>query len=64
VSGTLASRKENDWKREWVHDGEIVTCPWHGMEYHIPTGQSLAFPEIRLRSFEVIVEQEQLKLRV
>lgn len=64
VSGTLIARKDTDWQRQWVHEGEIVTCPWHGLEYHIPTGQCLAFPEIRLRAYEVIVENEQIVLRV
>jgi nitrite reductase (NADH) small subunit len=64
VSGTLISTAETEWKIQWAHDGEIVTCPWHGLEYHIPTGQCLAFPEIRLRSYEVWVEDDLVKMRV
>jgi nitrite reductase (NADH) small subunit len=40
---------------EWAYDGEIVACPWHGLEYHVPTGQCLAFPHIRVRRYEVTV---------
>jgi nitrite reductase/ring-hydroxylating ferredoxin subunit len=64
VSGTLASTAATNWKLQWVNDGEIVTCPWHGLEYHIPTGQCLAYPEIKLRSYEVWVEDGEVKLRV
>lgn len=64
VSGTLVSRQEMDWKLQWDFEGEIITCPWHGLEYHIPTGQCLAFPEIRLRTYEVWVEGDQVKLRL
>jgi nitrite reductase (NADH) small subunit len=64
VSGTLISRKETEWKPQWVSEGEIVTCPWHGMEYHILTGQCLAYPEIRLRTYEVWVEEGSIKLRL
>lgn len=64
VSGTLISNRETEWKLQWGFDREIVTCPWHGMEYHIKTGTCLAFPEIRLRSYEVWVEDEQVKVRV
>jgi nitrite reductase/ring-hydroxylating ferredoxin subunit len=64
VSGTLAASEAHDWKLEWVHDGEIITCPWHGLEFHVPTGQCLAYPEIRLRSYEVWVEGEELKIRL
>ena len=39
-------------------------CPWHGMEYHIKSGICLAFPEIRLRSYEVWVEDAQVKVRL
>jgi nitrite reductase (NADH) small subunit len=42
--GTLVARSENDWKFEWVNEGEIVACPWHGLEYHVPTGRCLAYP--------------------
>jgi nitrite reductase (NADH) small subunit len=64
VSGTLISTAETGWKIQWANDGEIVTCPWHGLEYHIPTGQCLAFPEIRLRSYEVWIEDDLVKMRV
>jgi nitrite reductase/ring-hydroxylating ferredoxin subunit len=64
VSGTLLSRLHTGWRLQWVHDGEIVTCPWHGLEYHVPTGQCLALPEIRLRTYNVLVEDGQVKIRL
>lgn len=64
TTGTLASRKENNWRLEWTHDGEIVTCPWHGLEYHVPTGKCLAFPQVRLRTYEVVVEHGEVKVRI
>jgi 3-phenylpropionate/trans-cinnamate dioxygenase ferredoxin subunit len=52
TTGTLVG----DGRRlEWAHEGEIVACPWHGLEYHVPTGQCLAFPHIRVRTYEVTV---------
>ena len=64
VSGTTISNRETKWKLQWGFDNEIITCPWHGMEYHIKTGTCLAFPEIRLRSYEVWVEDDQIKVRL
>ena len=64
ISGTLTADKGSDWKIQWERDGEIVTCPWHGLEYHIPSGQCLAFSEIRLRSYEIWVEDDWVKIRV
>jgi nitrite reductase/ring-hydroxylating ferredoxin subunit len=61
--GTLVSRAENDWRFEWVHDGEIVACPWHGLEYHVPTGRCLAYPNITLRRYEVAVEDGNVVVR-
>lgn len=62
--GTLVSRAENDWRFEWVHEGEVVVCPWHGLEYHVPTGRCLAYPNINLRRYEVVVESGEVKVLI
>lgn len=62
TGGTLIARKENDWKPEWAYEGEVMACLWHGLEYHIPTGQCLAFPEIKLRTYKVVVEDGKVKV--
>jgi len=64
VSGTLTANSETGWKPQWIHDGEIVACPWHGLEYHIPTGQCLAYQEIRLHIYQVWVEEGLVKILV
>ena len=64
VSGTTDARAETDWQVEWVHEGEIVTCPWHGIEYHVPTGKCLAFPEISIRSYPVSEEDGWLVIEI
>lgn len=56
LTGTLQASPDRQWRFEWVHDGEIVRCPWHGLEFHVPTGQCLAFREIVLRRYEIVVE--------
>lgn len=36
---------------------EILTCPWHGWEFHVRTGQSWCDPaRLRVRRYEVSVE--------
>jgi nitrite reductase/ring-hydroxylating ferredoxin subunit len=64
TTGTLVAREEDDWKFRWDYEGEIVACPWHGLEYHIPTGRCLAFSNINLRCYEVRVEDGKVKVRV
>ena len=62
--GTLIANAEGDWRFEWVHDGEIVACPWHGLEYHVPTGRCIAYPNVNLRSYEVVTENGKVKVRL
>lgn len=62
VSGTLVANRETNWQLQWAEEGEIVTCPWHGLEFRVQTGECLAYPEIRLRGYQVTVENGQIKL--
>ena len=55
ATGTLAADRAGGWKPRWVMEDEVIACPWHGLEYHVPTGQCLAFPEITLRRYPVAV---------
>jgi nitrite reductase/ring-hydroxylating ferredoxin subunit len=54
TSGTIDYGPHTEWKLAWIWEGEVVTCPWHSLEFHVPTGQCLAMPDIRLRKFEVV----------
>ncbi len=60
ISGTMASGPESDWTYEWVRDGEIVTCPWHGIEFDIASGSALASPRMRVRQYPVVVVDEEV----
>jgi hypothetical protein len=51
-----------DWKFEWRRDGEIVTCPWHGLEFDLTTGRCLAPKEFQVRQFEVRVVDGELRV--
>lgn len=37
-------------------DGPVVTCPWHGWQYDVRTGQNVLNPMARLTSYPVKVE--------
>ncbi len=40
----------------WGREGEIVSCPWHGWEFDLRTGRSLADPHrVRVRCYPVRV---------
>ena len=60
VSGTIDYGPHTDFKLAWIWEGEVVTCPWHSLEFHVPTGQCVAFDDIRLRTYEVLVRDGDL----
>lgn len=62
VSGTLTSNEATNWKLTWTDEGEIISCPWHGLEYRVQTGKCLAYPEIKLRTYTVVVEDNQISV--
>lgn len=62
VNGTTACDASTDWKFAWVREGQVITCPWHGLEFDLTTGQCLAMPKVRLRSYPVAVEEGMVKL--
>jgi len=62
VHGTTACSAATGWKFAWVRQGEIVTCPWHGIEFDIVTGKSLSSPRMRVRTYPVTVEEGQIKV--
>lgn len=64
VAGTLTANKDTNWKREWIKDGEIVACPWHGLEYDIKSGECLAFPKMKIRTYKITVEDNQIKMTI
>jgi nitrite reductase (NADH) small subunit len=64
VNGTTACSAETDWQFAWVRQGEIVTCPWHGIEFDIASGKSLSSPKLMVRTYQVVVEDGLVKLTV
>lgn len=62
VGGTLVCTAKTGWKHEWARDGEILTCPWHGLEFDIATGRCLASAKFRLRRYAVVVEEGLIKV--
>jgi nitrite reductase (NADH) small subunit len=45
---------------EYGREGEILRCPWHGWEYDIRTGTSLFDPDVRVVSYPVEIEHDQV----
>jgi nitrite reductase/ring-hydroxylating ferredoxin subunit len=45
-------------------EGEILRCAWHGWEFDIATGRSLADPRVHARTYPVTVEDGEVVLTV
>lgn len=62
TTGTLIADEQHEWQLTWTHDGEIVACPWHGLEFHVPTGRCLGHTGYRLRRYRVQVLEDEVLL--
>jgi nitrite reductase (NADH) small subunit len=43
-------------------EGEILKCPWHQWEFDIKTGQALYDPKLRVKSYRVAQEGDEVVL--
>lgn len=42
--------------KEVFTDEVTIRCPWHGWEYYIKTGENVASSDIKLRTFDTVVD--------
>ena len=43
-------------------DGNIVTCPWHGWQYDVTTGINAIFPNVKIPTYQVVVDGPDIKI--
>lgn len=60
VCGTRLPSMVYEYK--YGKDQEILRCPWHGWEFDLMTGTHLVDSNVKLRGYEVFVEEEQIYL--
>lgn len=61
LQGTVICNADTCWETQWVHDGEVLVCPGHGMEYDVRSGKAFGY-DLKLRTYEVLVENGQVLL--
>ena len=49
---------------EGALDGYVLTCPWHGWQYDVRTGKNEFDLAIHLQTYEVVVEDGEVKVAV
>jgi nitrite reductase/ring-hydroxylating ferredoxin subunit len=62
VSGTVEANHETGWKRSWIREGEVIVCPWHSMEFEIPTGECLSDRRRSLTTYKVDIVDKEIKV--
>jgi nitrite reductase/ring-hydroxylating ferredoxin subunit len=45
-------------------EGPVLSCPWHGWQYDVRTGENEFDRAIRLQTFEIRVEDGEVKIAV
>jgi nitrite reductase (NADH) small subunit len=43
-------------------EGSVVSCPWHGWQYDVRTGENEFDRALKLETFEVVVEDGEVKV--
>lgn len=61
VSGALTTN--DDLELEYTRTDEIVSCPWHGWEFDIRTGEHLAQTGYTTPTYEVVVREGNVYVR-
>ena len=59
LSGTVSADSDR-WDWEWEREDEILTCPWHGWEFDVFTGEFLSDDRYRLVTYDVEIEDGDL----
>ena len=47
-----------------ILEKDIVTCPWHMWEYNVRTGEYLGKPGLKVESYPVKIEGDEIKVAV
>ena len=60
ISGTALASPPHEYR--YGREGRVLTCPWHGWEFDIESGQTLFYSSLRVKTYEAWVEDGQIVL--
>jgi nitrite reductase/ring-hydroxylating ferredoxin subunit len=43
-------------------EGSVVTCPWHGWQFNVMTGECIKSPSAKVEVYQVMVEGNDVKV--
>jgi nitrite reductase/ring-hydroxylating ferredoxin subunit len=44
---------DDGWEWEYVQEGEIITCPWHGWKFDVTTGKNVKDESYAIPTYDV-----------
>ncbi len=44
----------------YEREGEIIRCPWHAWQFDIATGECLVDPDMRVKTYPIIVDGDDI----
>ena len=62
VTGEWRCSAATGWLTDFARRGEVVVCPWHGIEFDIATGVSLATSKLRVRPYQVVIDGDEVRI--
>jgi nitrite reductase/ring-hydroxylating ferredoxin subunit len=62
LTGTTLTVEDRSYR--YGREGRILRCAWHGWEFELETGQALADPRVRARTYPITVEDGQLVVEI
>jgi nitrite reductase/ring-hydroxylating ferredoxin subunit len=55
TSGEWSCSLKTGWLHDFGRKGEVIVCPWHGIEFDITDGHCLSSPKLKVRTYAVNV---------
>jgi len=62
LTGEWRCSAATGWKTDFARKGEVVVCPWHGIEFDIRTGVSLATAKLKVKPYRVVVDGDEVRI--
>ena len=47
---------DDGWEWEYVQEGEIITCPWHGWKFDVTTGKNVKDESYAIPTYDVQID--------
>ncbi|SRR5579883_898096 len=65
ILGGLTQAAQAGEEFQYIREGEIMRCPWHGFSFDVTTGRCLSAPEtLRVKTYALTVDNQEVFLEL